>query len=200
MELTPEQIKAQEVAAKAAEKEAAAARKAAEKQAAADAKAAEKVAKQAEKDAAKQAADAAKAQKAADAQRAADEKSALKAAKDGEKAAAAQAKLDAKEAAAKAKQAEKDAKAAEKAANQMPESNGVRRPKPTTLCGQAWAVFDEISAANGTPVSISDAMPVAKNRNLNEGNVRAEYARWKTFFGLSGRIPPLTKTTAPAAE
>jgi hypothetical protein len=37
--------------------------------------------------------------------------------------------------------------------------------------------------------------------DLNEANVRAEYARWRKFFGVSGRIPATPKQeTAPDAE
>lgn len=189
--LTPEQLKAQADAAKAELK----AKKEEEKRAAA----AEKAAKKAEADAAKQAAKEAKA--------------AAKAAKDAEAAAAKaqkeaekQAKLEAaaalkaeKEAKKVAKIQEAEARKAAKEAARMPEQNGVRRPKPETLCGQAWAVFDEVSGANGTPASITDALPIALQRGLNEGNVRTEYARWKKFFGLEGRIAPLPKV-APATD
>lgn len=100
------------------------------------------------------------------------------------KAAAEQAKKDA----AAAKEAEKAAAKAAKEATKMPEANNVRRPKPETLCGQAWAVFDEVSAKNGQPASIKESLEVAKGRNLNEGNVRVEYARWRKFFGVTGRV------------
>lgn len=118
------------------------------------------------------------------------EKAEKAAAKEKEKADKEQAKKDA--------EAKKLADAAElakkKEAEKMPEANGVRRPKPETLCGQAWAIFDEISANTGAPAQIKAALEVAKTRNLNEGNVRVEYARWRKFFGISGRLQ------APAAE
>lgn len=139
------------------------------------------------------------AEKAAAAAKKAEEKAAAKAAKDAAKA-EEKAKKDAeKQAAKEAKEAEKAAKAQEKIdaanaakaakeANKMPEANGVRRPKPETLCGQAWAVFDEVSQKNGAPASIKESLEIAKARGLNEGNVRVEYARWRKFFGITGRI------------
>ena len=145
------------------------------------------------------------AEKAAAAAKKAEEKAAAKAAKDAAKA-EEKAKKDAeKQAAKEAKEAEKAAKAQEKIdaaaaakaakeANKMPEANGVRRPKPETLCGQAWAVFDEVSAKNGAPASIKESLEIAKARGLNEGNVRVEYARWRKFFGITGRI------AAPGSE
>lgn len=121
------------------------------------------------------------------------EAAAKKEAKAAEKAAKEQEKKDA----AAAKAAEKAAAAEAKKANQMPESNGVRRPKPDTLCGKAWAIFDEISAKNGSAASIAEALKVSNEQGLNEGNVKAEYARWRKFFGVSGRIPA---PSAPAPD
>ncbi len=145
------------------------------------------------------------AEKAAAAAKKAEENAQAKAAKDAAKA-EEKAKKEAEKLAAKeAKEAEKAAKAQEKIeaaaaakaakeANKMPEANGVRRPKPETLCGQAWAVFDEVSAKNGAPASIKESLEIAKARGLNEGNVRVEYARWRKFFGITGRI------AAPGSE
>lgn len=123
-----------------------------------------------------------------------DEKAALKAAKDAEKAAAKLAEKEAKAAAAAQKKADEKAakeaaaaaKKAEKEANRMPEQNGVRRPKPETLCGQAWALFDSLSASG--PTAISPALEKAKELGLNEGNVKTEYSRWRKYFGVTGRI------------
>jgi len=133
-----------------------------------------------------------------------------KAAKDAEKAAAAEAKEAAKAAKAQEKadkQAQKEAamlarneakaaKAAQKEQAKQPEQNGIRRPKPDGECGKAWALFDQLSASKGAPVAAAEiraALP--QHSHLNEGNVKAEYPRWKKFHGLSGTIQP----TAPLA-
>lgn len=113
---------------------------------------------------------------------------------------AEKAEKEAKAAAAKAeKEAAKAAKLAEKEANKMPEQNGVRRPKPETLCGKAWAVFDQVSAKNGAPASIKESLEVARPLGYNEGNVKCEYARWRKFHSIVGRIaPPVVE--APVTE
>lgn len=173
-----------------------------------------------EEQAAAQAAQEAEAAKQAAAQKKAEEKAEREAKKAQEKAereakraAEKQAKEEAKKAAAEAKEREKAEKAAakEKAkadaiaareAARMPEQNGIRRPKPDGLCGQAWAIFDEVSAKRGSPASIAEAMDIAKEKGLNEANVRAEYARWRKFFGVSGRVedPRKPATPPPAPE
>lgn len=131
------------------------------------------------------------------------EKAEKKAQKEGEKA----AKKVELEAAKAAKEQEKVAKKAEaeakKAINVMPEQNGVRRPKPETLCGKAWAVMDEVSKSAGRPAAISEVLPITTEAQLNEGNVKAEYARWRKFNGVTGRVlapkPVAAEPPAPAA-
>ena len=154
----------------------------AQKEAKASAAAEAKAAKQAEREAKKAAAEA--------------EKEAKKA----EREAAKQAKIDAKEAAvaereaAKAakEQAKADAKAAKEASRQ-PEQNGIRRPGPEGLCGQVWGLADKLSQELGQAVPITNLLEAGVAQGLNPSNIRTEYARWKKFHGLSGRI------TLPAA-
>lgn len=177
--LTPEQKAAADEAARIAKAEKAAAREA-EKQAKAAAKAAEKAAKDAEKQAAK------------------DAKAAVKAAKEAEREAAKAAREAAKEAKANKaaqliaeRQAKAEAKAAAKAAreaNRQPMQNGIRRPGPDGLCGRVWTLADQMSTAQGSPVAIATLLPVAESQGLVPGNVRTEYARWRKFNGLTGRI------------
>jgi len=137
----------------------------------------------------------------AEAQRKADEKAAEKARKEAEKAEAKrEAEAAEKKAAKEAQKAQEkaDAKAAREA-TRMPEQNDIRRPKPDTLCGKAWGIFDSVSQKNGAPASIGESMELAKADGLNEANVRAEYARWRKFHGITGRIES-PKAETPKAE
>jgi hypothetical protein len=101
------------------------------------------------------------------------------------------------------KEAAKAAKAAEaeqnKAANKMPEQNGIRKPKPDSACGKAWSVFDAASAARGEPASISETLPIATGQGINEATVRTQYARWRKFHNVSGRIEAPKAPEVPAA-
>ena len=101
---------------------------------------------------------------------------------------------DEKKAAAEAKKAEREAAKAAKEANRQPEQNGVRRPGAEGKCGRVWAIADRLSAALGQPVPVADVLVEAEAEGLSASNTRCEYARWKKFNGLSGRI------TKPAAE
>jgi chromosome segregation ATPase len=124
-----------------------------------------------------------KANKAVEKGEVAAEKQAAKDAKAAEKTAAAEAK-------AKAAQEKEDAKAAklaEREANRMPEQNGIRRPRPATKCGRVWELADSLST-EAQPVSIAELLATANAEGLNEGNTKAEYARWRKFNGITGRI------------
>lgn len=149
-----------------------------------DAEAAAAAQKQAEKEA--KAAAAAEAKAAKDAER-----SAKKAAAEAEK----EAKRAEREAAKAAKeQAKLDAKAAREA-NRQPEQNGIRRPGPEGMCGQVWGLADSLSQQLGQAVPIANLLEAGVAAGLNPSNIRTEYARWKKFHGLSGRITLPTATS-----
>ena len=97
---------------------------------------------------------------------------------------------------AAAKKAAKEAEKAEakrlkdeaKAANSMPNQNGITRPRPDTACGNAWALMDELSAKLSQPAPISIVLQGAEQRGLNYDTVKTQYARWKKFNGIEGRV------------
>lgn len=109
----------------------------------------------------------------------------------------------AKKAAAKAAKAEAKAtaKAAAKVAKEsakQPKQNDVRRPKPATVTGKVWAIFDDLSGKAGTPASIGDSLKAATG--VPEATVRTQYARWRKFHGIVGRtVAPAAATETPAA-
>lgn len=121
----------------------------------------------------------------------------LKAEKAAEKEAKAAEKIAAKEAAAAAKAA----KLAEKEASQMPIQNEIRRPKPNSVCGRVWELADTLSMANQSAVSIKELIDAgnAEPTPLNLSTIKTQYARWRKFNGVSGRIVSPVET-APTTE
>ena len=170
--LTPEEVQAA--------KEQAAAEKEAKAQAAAEAKAqkeAERAAKLAEKEAAKQA-----------------------------KAEEAEAKRAAKEAAKAEREAQREAKKAEKEAAKLariterePEQNGMRRPKPGTKTRAIWDLCDQLSTKLQRPVAIAE-LRAAVPEGTNEDMMRSQYAYWRKFFGITGRVEAPKDETEVASE
>lgn len=135
--------------------------------------------------------DLAKAAKAVD-------KAQTAATKESEKLAAEQAKAAEKKAAEDKKAADKAAAEEAKKVNQQPEQNGIRRPKPDGMCGKAWTIFGSISQKNGSPASIGEALPVASAQGINDATTRTQYARWRKFYNISGRIDAPKPETPPA--
>lgn len=157
-------------------------------QAAADA-AAKKAREKAEAAAKKKAdAEAAKAKAAADRKAKAD-------AKVAEKAAAKKKREDDK--AAKVKAAA-DKVAAKEAAKQ-PERNGIRRPNPDGKCGKAWALMDHMTTTKGAPVAIADLLIASGHSGMNPNMVRSNYAAWRKFNGVAGRVLSQAEIASAAA-
>lgn len=75
--------------------------------------------------------------------------------------------------------------------------NDVMRPKAGGKCAVIWDAADKISAKLKAPAPIADVMAAVDLKQTTEGNVRAEYQRWRKFNGLSGRTP---KPPKPKAE
>jgi hypothetical protein len=73
------------------------------------------------------------------------------------------------------------------------EQNGVKRPLATGgICDQMWSAMERITAEQGTPCTIAQAK--AACTQFNQTNLMGEYASWRKFNGITGRLP-----TAPKA-
>lgn len=158
-------------------------------------------------EAAKQAAAAATlAQKEATAAARKAEKEGKKAEREATKVAKKEAEAAVKEAAKSAKAAAKAAKDAEKAASvtpAMPAQNGVTRPKSGTKCATVWDICDSTSNELRQPAPVENVMARALAAGLQPATIRTQYAHWKKFNGLVGRISaPVAAPVAsePAAE
>lgn len=124
-----------------------------------------------------------------------------------EEKAAARAVKAADRAADKAK-AKEEAKLA-KDANRQPMQNGIRRPGPNGLCGRGWTIMDQISKDKGAPAAAKEVKAATDAAGLHWGNIVGEYAKWRKFHGLTGRIyakgespaeKPAKAPKAPAAD
>lgn len=77
--------------------------------------------------------------------------------------------------------------------------NGQRDWKPGTVGRQVWDLCDAITARKGEWASAAEAL--AERGAINEGSIRAGYASWRKFHGLSGhRIDNPEKAAAKAAK
>jgi hypothetical protein len=104
--------------------------------------------------------------------------------------AAAKAEKEAKKAAEKAaKEKEREEK---KAAKEALRKNGELPPREGTKCALVWDTATAMSSEQGAAIdgkSLIAALP-----EINVHTVKTQYARWRKYHGISGRI------TAPKAE
>jgi hypothetical protein len=60
--------------------------------------------------------------------------------------------------------------------------NNVKRPKADSLCGRAWALYDQTLTGKTT---ITAAMELLKQGGMNPSTVRTQFAHWRTFNGIA---------------
>jgi hypothetical protein len=79
---------------------------------------------------------------------------------------------------------------------EMPKQNDVRRPRPGGKCADVWDTADAMSKQLKRTVSVSELLDTclkSKTHAHVEANIKTEYARWRKFNGITGRV------TAPKA-
>lgn len=102
------------------------------------------------------------------------------------------------------REAKKAAKAAEKLEAQMPIQNDMRMPKPGTKTRAVWDKCDELSRQHQRPPTRKEILAVCEGSNVNM--VSSQYAYWRKFHGVTGRIvapnkpEPVAEATAETAE
>lgn len=93
------------------------------------------------------------------------------------------------------KQAEKTGKTVEQ---NRPEQNGLKRPSAGSTCAIIWDTCDRVTNETGhvcTSAELFNAL-----QGYNECTLRTQYARWRQFNGITGRLPNQQKQTKLPAE
>ena len=93
------------------------------------------------------------------------------------------------------KQAEKTGKSVEQ---NRPEQNGLKRPSAGSTCAIIWDTCDRIT--NETEHTCTSAELFNALLGYNECTLRTQYARWRQFNGITGRLPNQQKQTKLPAE
>lgn len=93
------------------------------------------------------------------------------------------------------KQAEKTGKTVEQ---NRPEQNGLKRPSAGSTCAIIWDTCDRIT--NETEHTCTSAELFNALQGYNECTLRTQYARWRQFNGITGRLPNQQKQTKLPAE
>lgn len=78
------------------------------------------------------------------------------------------------------------------------EQNGIKRPLAGPgICATMWATFDAITAKQGSPCTIAQAKVAMPDYNVV--NMQGEYASWRKFNGITGRVVAPVVAAAPVA-
>ena len=93
------------------------------------------------------------------------------------------------------KQVEKTGKSVEQ---NRPEQNGLKRPSAGSTCAIIWDTCDRIT--NETEHTCTSAELFNALQGYNECTLRTQYARWRQFNGITGRLPNQQKQTKLPAE
>ncbi len=72
------------------------------------------------------------------------------------------------------------------------ERNGIKRPSAGTVCDQVWAIATELSNGDEQPrtriATLSEVVKAAEAKGINKYTARTQYARWRGFHGIVGRV------------
>lgn len=84
-----------------------------------------------------------------------------------------------------------------------PEQNGVRRPAAGGKTRVPWDIADRVSAEVRRPATRKEVVDAAIAAGCNPSMAQSQYARWRKFHGIEGRVaapaPAAPATPAPAA-
>ena len=71
-----------------------------------------------------------------------------------------------------------------------PESNGVKKPSAGTACARVWDIATGLSNQGGESKTarLMDVVKAAEAAGINKFTARTQYARWRVFHGITGRV------------
>lgn len=78
--------------------------------------------------------------------------------------------------------------------------NGLKRPKPTSICGQVWAICDEIVGRTGAMPRRRDVLAKAAIMKLSASTASTQLHSWKIWNGFMGLNIPIPDMKMPKIE
>lgn len=69
-----------------------------------------------------------------------------------------------------------------------PSANGITRPSAGTICASVWELAALLSDKLGRTVSLTVLIDAAKDQGINQYTARTQYACWRKFNGITGRV------------
>jgi hypothetical protein len=72
---------------------------------------------------------------------------------------------------------------------QRDEQNGVKRPSTGTVCDQVWEMAQRLTDDKFTTATLGEVIKACEAKGINKFTARTQYARWRVFNGITGRLP-----------
>lgn len=69
-----------------------------------------------------------------------------------------------------------------------PTANGITRPSAGTTCAKVWDLAEDLTATMGRTAPLSVVVDTAKAQGINQFTARTQYACWRKFNGIVGRV------------
>lgn len=69
-----------------------------------------------------------------------------------------------------------------------PHANGITRPSAGTICADVWELAEAMTASMGRTVPLAALVDAAKEQGINQFTARTQYACWRKFNGITGRV------------
>jgi hypothetical protein len=82
----------------------------------------------------------------------------------------------------------------------QPKRNDMVLPREGTISAKLWAIFDAAMAEKGSPPAFTEVAQTARDANVVEASIRAGYAHWRKYHGITGRVLPTQAPTPAQAE
>jgi hypothetical protein len=74
--------------------------------------------------------------------------------------------------------------------------NGITRPADGTLCGLIWLAADHHTTPT-SPAQIAQLKADVALKDVNDHTIKTQYARWRQFNGVTGRLQNVSKIATP---
>lgn len=87
-----------------------------------------------------------------------------------------------------------------KAASTKVQQHGITRPGEGTVTGKVWTAADRLTTQRGNYASIAELKVDASLIGVNDHTIKTQYARWRAFNGVTGRVAKPQEAAKPVVQ
>lgn len=80
------------------------------------------------------------------------------------------------------------------------EQNGQRKPSAGTSSDTLWNIYSAVAEEKGSAPALEEVLEQARATGIVDGTIKAAYAHWRKFHGITGRVVSEEKLAQAEAE